>query len=96
MGATEREHPVPGEAPVGSRMPMAKKPKTTIAVRASRVRSRPPFVLFDALWIFASYGFAEVTYFRYKAPGMYWQHFSNVLPPGPGGHANRQSRVRPL
>jgi FlaA1/EpsC-like NDP-sugar epimerase len=79
MGATEREHPVPGEALAGSGIAMAKKPKMTIAVRASRVRSRLLFVLFDALWIFASYGFAEVTYFRDKAPGMYWQHFSTFF-----------------
>ncbi len=79
MGATEREHPVPGEALAGSGIPMAKKPKTTMAVRASRVRSRLLFVIFDALWIFASYGFAEVTYFRDKAPGLYWQHFSTFF-----------------
>ena len=50
-----------------------------VAVRASRVRSRLVFMVLDVLCIFGGYGFAEVTYFRDKAPGLYWQHFALFL-----------------
>jgi FlaA1/EpsC-like NDP-sugar epimerase len=48
-------------------------------MRASRVRSRLVFMVLDILCIFGGYGFAEVTYFRDKAPGLYWQHFAFFL-----------------
>ena len=53
--------------------------KGNVAVRASRVRARLVFTLLDALCITAGYAFAEVTYFRDKAPGLYWQHFAPFL-----------------
>ncbi len=52
---------------------------TNVAVRASRVRSRLVFAVLDVLCIIGGYGFAEVTYFRDKAPGLYWQHFALFL-----------------
>jgi FlaA1/EpsC-like NDP-sugar epimerase len=53
--------------------------KPSVAVRASRVRSRLVFTLLDGLCIVAGYSFAEVAYFRYKAPSHYWQHFTSFL-----------------
>ncbi len=44
-------------------------------MRASRIRSRLVFMVLDALCVVAGYGLAEITYFRDKAPGQYWQHF---------------------
>jgi FlaA1/EpsC-like NDP-sugar epimerase len=37
------------------------------------------FTVLDALCVFAGYGFAEVTYFRDKAPGLYWPHFASFF-----------------
>lgn len=53
--------------------------KPSVAVRASRVRSRLVFTMLDGLCIVAGYSFAEVAYFRYKAPSHYWQHFTSFL-----------------
>jgi FlaA1/EpsC-like NDP-sugar epimerase len=53
--------------------------KPNVAVRASRVRSRLVFTVLDGLCIVAGYSFAEVAYFRYKAPSHYWQHFTSFL-----------------
>jgi FlaA1/EpsC-like NDP-sugar epimerase len=36
-------------------------------------------MLLDLLCVFAGYGFAEVTYFRDKAPGLYWPHFATFF-----------------
>ncbi len=55
------------------------QPKANMAVKASRIRSRMVFTLLDALCVFAGYGFAEVTYFRDKAPGLYWPHFASFF-----------------
>jgi FlaA1/EpsC-like NDP-sugar epimerase len=49
--------------------------RTNFAIRASRIRARLVFTLLDALCVIAGYGLAEITYFRDKAPGHYWQHF---------------------
>ena len=35
--------------------------------------------LLDALCVIAGYGLAEVTYFRDRAPGLYWQRFSTFV-----------------
>ena len=53
--------------------------KGNVAVRASRVRARLVFTFLDALCITAGYAFAQVAYFRDKAPGLYWQHFAIFL-----------------
>jgi FlaA1/EpsC-like NDP-sugar epimerase len=45
------------------------------SVRASQVRSRLVFAGLDALCVVAGYGFAEVFYFRDRAPLHYWLHF---------------------
>ena len=50
--------------------------RPSVAVRASHVRSRLLFMLLDLLCVFVGYGFAEVTYHRDKAPGLYWNHFA--------------------
>jgi FlaA1/EpsC-like NDP-sugar epimerase len=62
----------PGSVPGESRKP-------SVAVRASRIRSRLVFTLLDALVIVAGYGLAEVTYFRDKPPAHYWREFLVVL-----------------
>jgi FlaA1/EpsC-like NDP-sugar epimerase len=36
-------------------------------------------MLLDLLCVFVGYGFAEVTYFRDKAPGLYWPHFATFF-----------------
>jgi FlaA1/EpsC-like NDP-sugar epimerase len=36
-------------------------------------------MVLDLLCVFAGYGFAEVTYFRDKAPGLYWPHFATFF-----------------
>jgi FlaA1/EpsC-like NDP-sugar epimerase len=54
-------------------------PKLNVAVRASRVRSRLVFTLLDAICVVAGYSLAEVTYFRDKAPGLYWQYLATFL-----------------
>lgn len=53
--------------------------RLNVSVRVSRIRSRLVFTMFDALCVTAGYGLAEVTYFRDKAPGQYWQHFATFL-----------------
>ncbi len=53
--------------------------RSSVAVRASRIRSRIVFTVLDALCIVAGYGVAEVTYFRDKPPAHYWQHFSSFI-----------------
>ena len=50
--------------------------RSSFAVRASRVRSRLLFMVIDAALVLTSYGFAQVAYFRDKAPGLYWNHFA--------------------
>ena len=53
--------------------------RTNVAVRASRVRSRLVFTLLDAICVVAGYSLAQVTYFRDKAPGLYWQYLIAFL-----------------
>ncbi len=53
--------------------------KATVSVRASRVRSRLVFTLLDAICVVAGYSVAQVTYFRDKAPGLYWQYLAAFL-----------------
>ncbi len=48
-------------------------------MRASRIRSRLVFMVLDALCVVAGYGLAEISYFRDKAPGQYWQHFFSFI-----------------
>jgi FlaA1/EpsC-like NDP-sugar epimerase len=53
--------------------------RTNVAIRASRVRSRLVFTLLDAICVVAGYSVAQVTYFRDKAPGLYWQYLVAFL-----------------
>jgi FlaA1/EpsC-like NDP-sugar epimerase len=46
-----------------------------IASRASHVRARLLFLLLDAVAVVATYGLAEVLYFRDRPPAIYWRHF---------------------
>ena len=46
-----------------------------LASRASHVRARLLFLLLDAVAVVATYGLAEVLYFRDKPPAIYWRHF---------------------
>jgi FlaA1/EpsC-like NDP-sugar epimerase len=62
----------PGEVKSGTDM-------RQIAMFASRVRAGIIFVLLDTVCVIAGYGFAEVTYFRDRAPAHYWQHFFEFL-----------------
>ncbi len=51
----------------------------TMAMRASRIRSRLVFTLLDAICVAAGYGLAEVIYFRDKPPANYWRDFATFL-----------------
>jgi FlaA1/EpsC-like NDP-sugar epimerase len=53
--------------------------KGNVSQRASRIRSRLVFTLLDAACIAAGYSLAQVTYFRDKAPGLYWQRLAVFL-----------------
>ena len=53
--------------------------RTSVVVRASRIRSRLVFTLLDVICIIGGYSFAEVTYFRDKAPAHYWRDFVAFL-----------------
>ncbi|HUY66389.1 MAG TPA: nucleoside-diphosphate sugar epimerase/dehydratase [Acidimicrobiales bacterium] len=53
--------------------------RANVAVRASRVRSRLVFTLIDAICVVGGYSLAQITYFRDKAPGLYWQHLAGFL-----------------
>ncbi len=53
--------------------------RTTVAVRASRIKSRLVFTLLDVICVIAGYSLAQVIYFRDKAPGLYWQHLASFL-----------------
>src|SRR5579863_6611466 len=46
-----------------------------LASRASHVRARLLFLLLDAVAVVATYGAAEVLYFRDRPPAIYWRHF---------------------
>jgi FlaA1/EpsC-like NDP-sugar epimerase len=53
--------------------------KGNVAMRASRVRSRLVFTSLDAICVALGYGIAEITYFRDRAPGLYWQYLASFL-----------------
>lgn len=53
--------------------------RSSVAVRASRIRSRLVFTLLDAVCVVAGYGAAEVIYFRDKPPAHYWRDFALFL-----------------
>ena len=79
MGRSEPEqHLDSGHQAAGSSPPFDQG-RPTVAVRASRVRSRLVFTTLDALCVLAGYSLAEVTYFRDKAPGLYWQYLAAFL-----------------
>jgi FlaA1/EpsC-like NDP-sugar epimerase len=59
--------------------PPAVTSRSTVSVRASQVRSRLVFTVLDALCVIGGYSLAEVTYFRDKAPGLYWQYLGAFL-----------------
>jgi FlaA1/EpsC-like NDP-sugar epimerase len=71
--ASRGEYQIPGSSPSTDRA------STNVAVRASRIRSRLVFTFIDAMCVFIGYGLAEIAYFRDKAPGLYWQHFTPFL-----------------
>ena len=75
--APDEGHPEFGNPTDG--IASAEKSRGNMAVRASRIRSRLVFTCLDALCIVIGYGLAEIAYFRDKAPGLYWQHFSPFL-----------------
>ncbi len=58
---------------------MTEPQKSTMAVRASRVRSRLVFTVLDSVCIVLGYSVAQILYFRDKAPGLYWQHLATFL-----------------
>lgn len=53
--------------------------RQSVAVRASRVRSRVVFTVLDAMCVIAGYGLAEVAYFHNRPPSHYWQHFFKFI-----------------
>ena len=71
--------PVPADSPSFERRKSPELGKSTMAVRASRVRSRLVFTALDAVCVLAGYSLAEVTYFRDKPPGMYWHYLATFL-----------------
>jgi FlaA1/EpsC-like NDP-sugar epimerase len=77
MAVTDPEDESPEGRGFGAQT--AHHPRARVAIRASRVRSRLVFTLLDAIFIFAGYGLAEITWFRDKAPGLYWHHFANFV-----------------
>jgi FlaA1/EpsC-like NDP-sugar epimerase len=79
MGDTEAEEASQTQALSIVGPSSADQHRANVAIRASRVRSRLVFTLIDAICVVAGYSLAQITYFRDKAPGLYWQHLATFL-----------------
>ena len=79
MGETERSGELDGGALSDDDAHRAVQVRSTVSVRASHVRSTLVFTVLDALCVIGGYSLAQITYFRDKAPGLYWQNLALFL-----------------